>query len=86
VRRLLALPLAAALLAAGGCGEAEKDPQASEATIERFILKQEREEAAEKASAVDEAVVREQQRASEDRRLLRKAEQDAAADKQPQRR
>ena len=81
----LAFPLVAALLAAGGCGKAEKEPEVSEATIEKFILKQEREEAAEKANAVENAVVREQQRAPKDQHLLEKAEQDTAADKQKQR-
>jgi hypothetical protein len=82
----LAVPLLAALLAAAGCGTAEKEPEVSEATIERFILKQERQEAAEKANAVDEAVVREEERAAEDQRLLQEAERDTAADKEQQRR
>ena len=80
----LFLPLGAALLAAGGCGKSEQ-PQVSEATLERFILKQEQEEAAEKAVAIDQATAREQARAPKDRQLIRKAERDVAADKRERR-
>ena len=68
----------------GGCGKSEQ-PEVSEATLERFILKQEQDEAAEKANAIDEAAAREQARAPKDRQLIQKAEQDVAADKRDRR-
>ena len=80
----LALSLCAAVIAATGCSKPE-EPQVSEATIERFILKQERAEAIEKANAVDDAAVRAEARAPKDERLIQKAKQDTAADKRERR-
>ena len=81
----LPIALAAVLVATAACSKAE-EPKVSEATIERFILKQERAEATEKANAVDDAEVRAEARAPKDERLIEKAKQDTAADKQQQRR